>query len=210
MIDRLLFKNFVEKKSFVENKFARLSSINFDYKNSSLIIGKRNSKFFYKVDKLNLFLNEILYFYINLFYKKNKSLFFFKEELMFLFGREACLRSFQTILFGEYSGGIFTNNSQSLKNFHKMLNSINTFFFVFLKHFEYSLQEVSLLNRPSIILFEKNTKLINHVFYKLLFYENSFFFYYFVLKVLSDFLLKVQIYDYVVLSCYPLDLKKKK
>ncbi len=197
--NQFLLKNFVEKKSFVEKSFIKLNIIFFDLKNSSFILGKKNNVFFYKIDKLFLFLNEILYFYLNFFKERGNSLFFFEEKLMFLFGREACLRSFQTIFFGSYRGGIFNNNIKF--KFTKMLKNIfvnvDIFFFVFVKNLVFSFKDLTLLNKPSVVLSSNTLKLNNYIFYKMLFHENLFSFCYLFLKLLSDVLIKIQLINYI-------------
>lgn len=207
--NQLLLKDFIKRKNLLKKNFVKLNTLLFNFKNSSFILGKRNNIFFYKIEKLILLLNEVLYFYLNFFYMKNKNLFVFEKKLIFLFGKEACLRSFQTIFFGIYNGGIFMNNLKRDKYFCSLLERIDIISFVFVKKFVLSFREISFLKKPCIVFSNKivkpeltnsrltQTKLMNYVFYKIFFEENLYFFYYFVFKLFSDLFIKIQIYNYI-------------
>lgn len=203
-----LLKNYVEKKNFIEKNFVKLSTISFNCKNSSFILGRRNELFFYKSDKFILFLNEILYFYLNSFSKQTKNLLFLDKKLSFLFGKEACLRSFQTVFFGKYSGGIFTNNLEKNIKYRKLFSDVDMFFFTGGDIF--SIKEVNLLKKPLTVFMGEKTNLENYLFYRTMFYNDPYFFDYFIFKMMSDLLIKIQIYDYIELKKEQCFLQKSK
>ena len=65
------------------------------------------------------------------------------------------------------------------------------FFFLSIKNTIFNLKELYLLNKSLVVFLEKNTKVENYVFYKVLFQDKPYFFYYSILKLLSDFLIKI-------------------
>lgn len=197
MKNKLLLKSFGSKTKFINKNFVKLNALSFNFKNSSFILGKRNDTYFYKTDKLVLFLNEILYFYVNFFKDQNKSLFFSDDKVGFLFGKEACLRSFQSIFFGKYNGGFFTNNSKKDKQYQNLFNRLDMFLFLSIKDYVFSFKELNLLNKPFIVFSKNNAKLENYLFYKILFKDDAHFFQYCLLRLLSDFLIKIQLCNYI-------------
>nr|NP_066476.1 ribosomal protein S2 [Rhodomonas salina]AAG17747.1 ribosomal protein S2 [Rhodomonas salina] len=201
MKSKILLNNLFDKKQkkdqFIEHHFVKLSALSFNFKNSSFILGKKNKVFFYKADKLVLFLNEILSFYLNFFKSYPKSLLVVDKRLMFLVSKEASLRSFQGVFFGKYSGGMFNNNIEKYKEYKTLFSKVDMFLFLSIKDPIFSLKELSLLKKPLIVFIEETIKLENYLFYKILFNNNSYFFNYFVLKLLSDCLIKIHMYNYV-------------
>jgi hypothetical protein len=197
--NQILLKNFVKKRNFIENNFVRLNTISFDLRNSSFVLGKKNNVFFFKKDKLHLFLNEIFHFYLNFFSKESKTLLFSDKKLNFLLSKEAYLRCFQTIFFGKYSGGIFTNAADKNKNYKKLFKKIDTFNFTFLSSKDpiFLYKESALLKKPTVIFAEGEKNPKNYIFYKTLFQNNSYFSNYFFFKLLSDLLIKIQMYHYI-------------
>lgn len=197
MKNQLLQKSPFRERNFIEERFLKLDTLFFSTKNSSYILGKRNDVLFYKTDKLVLLLNEIFHFYLNFFDGKVKNFLFSDKKLIFLFGKEASLRSFQSILFGKYSGGIFSNNFAQGQCYNKSFNKADCFLFLSTKNPAFSLKESNSLKKPVIFFIEEKTVVENFLFYKTLLSSDSYFFNYFVLKLLSDFLLKIQIYNYI-------------
>jgi hypothetical protein len=197
MKNQFLLKNFVQKKSFFERNFIKLNTLFFNSKNSSFILGRRNSVYFYKVDKCFLLLNEILYFYLNFFKKNPKSFLFSDKKLIFLFSKEASLRSFQTTFFGKYGGGMFANNIEETKTHKKLFNKIDFFIFLFTQDSIFSFKELHLLKKPLIAFLEERANVQSYLFYRILFKGNFHFFNYFILKLLSDYLIKSRIYNYI-------------
>lgn len=194
MRNSFFFGDFFKKDISINKNFLKLNFFSFNIKNSSFVLGKKNDVFFYKIDKMVLFLNEFIYFYFYFFGKVNKNLFFSDEKLFFLFGKEACLRSFQAIFFGFYRGGFFSNDFEKKQNFVK---KIDMFFFLSIKNYVFGFKELKKINKPFLVFLKKNTKFENYLFYKIFLKNDFFFFQYFILRCLSDFLIKIQLFNYV-------------
>jgi hypothetical protein len=197
MKNQFLLKSFVQKKSVFERNFIKLNTLFFKSKNSSFILGKRNNIYFYKIDRCFLLLNDILYFYLNFLKKNPKSFLFSDRKLFFLFSKEASLRSFQTIFFGKYGGGMFANNIEKTKIHKKLFNKIDIFIFLFIQDSVFSFKELHLLKKPLVAFLEEQANIQSYLFYRILFKDNPFFFNYFILRLLSDFLIKIRLYNYI-------------
>jgi len=197
MRSNFFFSDFIKKDAYINKNFLKLNVFLFNYKNSSFVLGKKNNVFFYKIDKMILFLTEFIYYYYFFFENSSKNLFFSDERLLFFFCREACLRSFQSIFFGFYQGGFFSNNFDRNENFMK---KIDMFLFLSIKNYILGFHELKTLNKPFFVFLKKNTKFENYVFYKLFLKDDVFFFQYFILRCISNFLIKIQLYHYIELK----------
>nr|YP_009476682.1 ribosomal protein S2 [Storeatula sp. CCMP1868]AVM81175.1 ribosomal protein S2 [Storeatula sp. CCMP1868] len=193
----MLLAEFHLKTIVLERQILKLNISSLKSKNYSFVLGQKNKIFFCKTDKLILFLIEIFQYFLIDFKRNTKNLFLCEEYLIFLFGREACLRSFQNIFFGVYIGGMFTN---SWKFFERKVMSTSTDnIFLISSQNEYFISaEINSLYMPLIQLMQKNVIDENNLFYKVFSQNDKLFQFYHCINLFSNLLLKIRIYRYIM------------
>ena len=191
-----LFKTLKKQQFITKNKIIKLNFSFLKTRNCSFILAKKNSSFFYKIEKLYLFIMEVFIYFLNFFDSKNKSLFLCDEKVVFYLGKTAFLRSFQSLFFGFYNGGFFMNDSSQKKEYQIFFKTINIFFLFSTKNHVLISKEINFFYKPLILFLEKNIS-ENFLFYRVFSEKGLFYSYFIFFKLLSDFLIKIQIYNYI-------------
>jgi hypothetical protein len=181
----------VSKKKFIKTQISF-----FKVKINSFILSKKNSSFFYKTEKLYLFITEIFVYFLSFFNSKNKSLFLSDEKIMFYLVKISFLRSFQNIFFGFYKNGFFKSDLEKCQIF---LKTVDIFFLFSIKNHVIISKDINFSYKPLILLLEKNIP-ENFLFYKVFFGKGLFFSFFTFFKLLSDFLIKTQLYNYIIIK----------